>query len=40
MQFIQYRPRIILIDKENNTHIIRESDDLNYVQEKECNIES
>jgi len=35
MQFIQYRPRVILIDKEENTHIIREKDDLDYVEEKE-----
>jgi len=35
MQFIQYRPRVVLIDKEGKTHLIREADDLNYVREKE-----
>ena len=35
MQFIQYRPRVILIDKNGDTHIIREADDLDYVREKE-----
>jgi len=35
MQFIQYRPRVVLIDKSGNTHIIREADDLEYVREKE-----
>ncbi|BCD67472.1 alanine racemase [Nitratiruptor sp. YY09-18] len=33
MQFIQYRPRVIMIDKE--PILIRESDDLAYVSEKE-----
>ncbi|ACM92932.1 Orn/DAP/Arg decarboxylase, family 2 [Nautilia profundicola AmH] len=35
MQFIRYRPRIILIDKNSNTHLIKEADDLNYIVEKE-----
>ncbi|BCD59799.1 MULTISPECIES: alanine racemase [unclassified Nitratiruptor] len=35
MQFIQYRPRVVLIDKEGSTHLIREADDLEYVREKE-----
>ena len=35
MQFIRYRPRIVLIDKNQNTHIIKEADDLEYVVEKE-----
>jgi len=35
MQFIRYRPRIVLIDKNSNTHIIKEADDLEYVVEKE-----
>ncbi len=33
MQFIQYRPRVVLIDEEPK--LIRESDDLAYVKEKE-----
>jgi len=35
MQFIRYRPRIVLIDNNANTHIIKEKDDLEYVVEKE-----
>ena len=35
MQFIRYRPRIVLIDKNSNTHIIKEADDLEYIVEKE-----
>jgi diaminopimelate decarboxylase len=35
MQFIRYRPRIVLIDKDSNTHLIKEADDLAYVVEKE-----
>jgi len=35
MQFIRYRPRIVLIDKNSNTHLIKEADDLDYVVEKE-----
>ncbi|AZV46397.1 diaminopimelate decarboxylase [Nautilia sp. PV-1] len=35
MQFIRYRPRIVLIDKNSNTHIIKEADDLDYIVEKE-----
>jgi len=35
MQFIRYRPRVVLIDKNSNTHLIREADDLDYVVEKE-----
>ena len=35
MQFIRYRPRVVLIDKEGKTHLIREADDLEYVKEKE-----
>ncbi len=35
MQFIRYRPKIVLIDKDSNTHLIREADDLEYVVEKE-----
>ncbi|MDD2997119.1 MAG: hypothetical protein PHP99_13045 [Paludibacter sp.] len=32
MQFITYRPNIILIDSENNTHIIRKAENLEYIQ--------
>ncbi len=35
MQFITYRPNVVLIDKENNTHIIRKAEDLEYVQMNE-----
>ena len=39
MQFIQYRPRVVLIDKEGKPHLIREADDLDYVREKEILID-
>ena len=32
MQFITLRPNIVLIDNENNTHIIRKAENLEYVQ--------
>ncbi|WP_024786869.1 MULTISPECIES: alanine racemase [unclassified Lebetimonas] len=35
MQFIRYRPRVVLIDKNSNIHLIRKADDLDYVVEKE-----
>ncbi len=35
MQFIRYRPKVVLIDTEGNTHLIRESDDLEAVKFKE-----
>ena len=35
MQFIRYRPRIVLIDKDSNTHLIKESEDLDYIVAKE-----
>ncbi|WP_456479023.1 alanine racemase [Nautilia sp.] len=35
MQFIRYRPRIVLVDKNAGTHLIKEADDLDYVAEKE-----
>jgi diaminopimelate decarboxylase len=35
MQFIRYRPRVVLIDKNSTPHLIREADDLDYVVEKE-----
>ena len=35
MQFITYRPPIVLIDNDNNTHIIRKGEDLKYMEELE-----
>ncbi len=35
MQFIEYRPRVLLIDLDKNVRIIREKEDLDYVIEKE-----
>jgi len=35
MQFIRYRPRVVLIDTDSNVHLIKEADDLDYVVEKE-----
>ena len=35
MQFITYRPAIVLIDNDNNTHIIRKREDLKYMEELE-----
>ena len=35
MQFIRYRPRVVLIDNDSNVHIIREADDLEAVKLKE-----
>jgi diaminopimelate decarboxylase len=35
MQFITYRPAIVLIDTDNNTHIIRKGEDLKYMEELE-----
>jgi diaminopimelate decarboxylase len=35
MQFIRYRPRVVLIDNDSNTHLIKEADDLEYVTDKE-----
>ncbi|HRZ99047.1 MAG TPA: hypothetical protein P5084_15935, partial [Paludibacter sp.] len=32
MQFITLRPNIVLIDIENNTHVIRKAENLEYVQ--------
>jgi diaminopimelate decarboxylase len=32
MQFITYRPNVVLIDSNNNTHIIRKSETLDYIQ--------
>ena len=35
MQFITMRPNVVLIDSENNTHIIRKAETLEYLQEPE-----
>ncbi len=35
MQFIMYKPAVVLIDKEGNTHLIKEQDDLQTVNYKE-----
>ena len=35
MQFITTRPNIVLIDSENNSHVIREAETLDYVQQPE-----
>lgn len=35
MQFITYRPNVVLIDKDNTPHIIRKAEDLQYVQMNE-----
>ncbi|MBP1663089.1 MAG: diaminopimelate decarboxylase [Bacteroidetes bacterium] len=35
MQFITLRPNIVLIDNENNTHIIRKAENLGYIQQLE-----
>ncbi|WP_457564584.1 alanine racemase [Caminibacter sp.] len=35
MQFIEYRPRVLLIDLDKNVKIIREKEDLDYVTAKE-----
>jgi len=35
MQFIRYRPKVVLIDNEGKTHIIKDDDDLETVTFKE-----
>ncbi|MDD3079014.1 MAG: hypothetical protein PHH37_07900 [Paludibacter sp.] len=35
MQFITMRPNIVLIDKDNNTHIIRKAETLEYIEQLE-----
>jgi len=35
MQFIRYKPKNVLIDKEGKVHLIKDADDLEYVVEKE-----
>ncbi|MDQ1339136.1 MAG: diaminopimelate decarboxylase [Campylobacterota bacterium] len=40
MQFIRYRPAVVLIDNNSNAHLIREGDDLSAVNYKEKKIKS
>ncbi len=35
MQFIRYRPNVVLIDNDSNVHVIRKAEDLDYILEKE-----
>jgi diaminopimelate decarboxylase len=35
MQFITLRPNVVLIDNENNTHIIRKAETLEYLESLE-----
>jgi diaminopimelate decarboxylase len=35
MQFIRYRPNVVLIDKDKTPHLIKKEDNLEYVREKE-----
>ena len=35
MQFITLRPNVVLIDSENNTHVIRKAETLDYIQSTE-----
>ena len=35
MQFIQMRPNVIMIDEKGTTHLIREAEDLAYIEQKE-----
>jgi len=35
MQFIRYRPNVVLIDKNSNPHLIKKADDLEYIVQKE-----
>jgi len=35
MQFIRYRPNVVLIDNNSNVHLIKKADDLEYIVEKE-----
>jgi len=35
MQFIRYKPNVVLIDKESKAHLIKGADDLEYIVEKE-----
>jgi diaminopimelate decarboxylase len=36
MQFITYRPAVVMIDSERNVHVIRQRENLDYVQELEA----
>ena len=35
MQFIQMRPNVILIDEQGNTHLIREAENKQYIEQLE-----
>ncbi|MEY2903350.1 MAG: hypothetical protein RLY89_2456 [Bacteroidota bacterium] len=35
MQFIQMRPNVVMIDEKGNTHLIREAETLEYIEQKE-----
>jgi len=35
MQFIRFRPNVVLIDREKRVHLIREAEDLDYIVQKE-----
>jgi diaminopimelate decarboxylase len=35
MQFIQMRPNVILIDEKGNTHLLREAETLQYIEQLE-----
>ena len=35
MQFIQMRPHVVLIDEKGTTHLIREAEDLKYIEQLE-----
>ncbi|MFX7212904.1 hypothetical protein ABTI51_18220, partial [Acinetobacter baumannii] len=35
MQFIQMRPNVVLIDEQGNTHLIREAETLEYIEQME-----
>ncbi|MGB3007665.1 MAG: hypothetical protein WBC06_14205, partial [Chitinophagaceae bacterium] len=35
MQFIQMRPNVIMIDGSGNTHLIREAENLKYIEQLE-----
>ena len=35
MQFIQMRPNVVLIDEQGKTHVIREAETLQYIEQPE-----
>jgi len=35
MQFIQMRPNVVLIDEKGNSHLIREAETINYIEQLE-----